>query len=107
MTKVYCFGNEHIQNDKLAKEVAGKLNVPGIEFVMCDSVDEIFDAKGTIYIMDVVKGLKEPTIIKGTDHFKLCPKISCHDFDLSYFLKLLQKMGKINDVVIIGLPMLD
>lgn len=102
--KVYCFGNEFLENDKLAKELADKLKVPGIEFIKCDSVDTLFDVKGTLYIMDVVRGLKEVTIIKDVDKLKSGKKLTCHDFDLGYFLQLMKKLGKIQEVVIIGLP---
>ncbi|MFA5142157.1 MAG: hypothetical protein WC471_04270 [Candidatus Woesearchaeota archaeon] len=105
MITVYCFGNEYISNDKLAKEIAGKLSVPDVEFVLCDGIEDIFEVQGTIYIMDVVKNLREVTILHGMEYFKVNPSVSCHDFDLGYFLKLFQKMGRIGDVVVIGLPM--
>ncbi len=105
--KVYCFGNEFMKNDALAKELADKLKVPGVEFVKCDNVEMLFEEKGTIYIMDVVKELKEITIITDLDKFKVGETLTCHDFDLGYFLKLMQKMGSIQEVVIIGLPQID
>ncbi len=105
--KIYCFGNEYIENDKLAKELADKLNIKGIEFIKCNKIEDILNEKGTIYIMDVVKGIKEPTIIRDINQLKNRKTLSCHDFDLNFFLKLLKGLNKIQKVIIIGLPMED
>ena len=103
--KIYCFGNEYIKNDKLAKELGDNLKIPNIEFIKCDKIEQILEEKGIIYIMDVVKGLKKPTIITNIDMLKNRSTISCHDFDLQFFLKLMKGLDKINEVIIIGLPM--
>lgn len=102
---IYCFGNEYIKNDKLAKEIADKIKIPNINFIKCNKIEDILDEKGTIYILDVMKGINEITIIKDPDQLYIGKKVSCHDFDLGFFLKLLKKLNKIQYVVIIALPM--
>ena len=103
--KVYCFGNEYIKEDALAIELASILKINDIEFIKCDSIEPILEEKGTIYIMDVVKGINEITLINDINLLKNRKCVSCHDFDLQFFLKLLKEMDRIKDVVIIGLPM--
>lgn len=103
--KIYCFGNEYIKDDKLAKELADKLKIPNIQFIKCNKIEDILEENGTIYIMDVVKGIKEPTIITDINQLVNRTTISCHDFDLQFFLKLLKGLDRIDKVVIIGLPM--
>lgn len=104
-TRIYCFGNQYIKEDSLALTLANKLNIPNVEFIKCESIEPILEAKGTIYILDQVKGIKEITLITDIDKLKNRKCVSCHDFDLQFFLKLLKKLDRIKEVIIIGLPM--
>ena len=103
--KVYCFGNEFLENDSLAKEIADEISVSGVEFVKCESPEEIFSEKGQIVILDVVEGISEAILIEDIDQLKDNKIISLHDFDLSFFLKLKKEIGEIKKIKIIGIPM--
>lgn len=99
-----CFGNEFLKEDSLAKEIVGEL---GIEAVLCNSVDDVLGYPKTtrIYILDVVKNISKVTVIKRVDQLKIGKIASLHDFDLSYFLKLLEATGSLPEITIIGIPM--
>ncbi len=105
MITVLCFGNEAIKEDMLAKEIADELEIDGIKFVKCSSVDDLLSYSGNVYIMDVAKGLKEVTLIEDIRKLESNKLISLHDFDLGFFLKLMNEIGKIKNVKIIGIPM--
>jgi len=105
--KIYCFGNQYVEQDSLALKLADILKIPNIELIKCQTIEPILDADSPLYIMDQVKDIKEITIITDVNKLKNRNTISCHDFDLQFFLKLLTKMNKIKEVVIIGLPMQD
>ena len=101
--KVFCFGNEFVKEDSLAKRIADELKIEGVEFVKCESTAEFIRQEGKI-ILDVVAGLEEPRMLNVDDLVepKMC---SLHDFDLGYELKLLKEMGELGEVKIIGIPM--
>ncbi|MBW3011051.1 hypothetical protein KY326_02440 [Candidatus Woesearchaeota archaeon] len=103
--KVYCFGNEFIKKDSLAKQIADELKVKGFEFVKCTSPDELEIESDTLVIMDVVKGTKNIVLITDVDQLKEHNPCSCHDLDLGYHLKLFQELGMLKKLYIIGLPM--
>jgi Ni,Fe-hydrogenase maturation factor len=104
--KIYCFGNEFLENDSLAKKIADDIKIEGVEFIKCSSPEEIFqEPEKEILIMDVAKGIGEPILIEDVDQLKNNNIVSLHDFDLAFFLKLMKKIGKLKKVKIIGIPM--
>lgn len=103
MKQVYCFGNEFVEGDSLAKQIADKLKIEGFEFIKCDSPDILLDKKD-ILIMDVVKGIKKPIVIEDINQLKEKRLCSLHDFDLGFFLQLLNEIGKLGKIKIIGIP---
>ena len=102
--KVYCFGNEFVKDDALAKEIVNDISLPNVQFIKTDRPEVILEEKDKIVILDVVKGIKELTIITDIDSLKDRNIVSLHDFDLGFFLKLMKTAGTIKDVHIIGLP---
>lgn len=103
--KVYCFGNEFVKEDSLAKRISDELKVEGFEFVKCNLPDELEIESETLVIMDVVKGSKNVMMITDADQLKQDNTCSCHDLDLGYYLKLFQELGMLKKLYIIGLPM--
>ena len=65
--KIYCFGNEFIKQDSLAKKLADEIKIKDVELVKCDSLEGI---NGDIVILDVVKGIKDVMIIDGMEKIK-------------------------------------
>lgn len=111
--KIFVFGNCDHEKDKIAFEVMEKLrNSPNlslskrginVEFVVVKPNEDL-PFNGDVVIMDGVWGLEKVELITDIDKFSLGPKNSVHDFDLSFQLKYLKKLGKIKSVKIIGLP---
>ena len=104
MLQVFAFGNEYVQGDEVAKEIAKNLKFDKIEFILAESPNEILKAKEEILILDVVKGLKQVSIIDEIDDLVLDKSLTCHDLDLGFYLKLLKESAKISSAKIIGIP---
>ena len=103
--KIYCFGNEFVEEDSLAKRIVDELEIGDVEFVKCDNPDNILDEEETIVILDVVKDIDEVILIDDVEQLETDNIYSLHDFDLAYFLKLMKRTGDINELKIIGIPM--
>lgn len=108
--KVYVFGNEDVEFDRsaidLAKDLGGKIE--GLDFIYVKPNEDLpFAGENKVFIMDVVEGIKDVEIIENADleNISLMGKTSAHDFDLGFQLRYLKKIGKIGEVTIIGLPM--
>src|SRR3989338_3525821 len=108
--KVYIFGNEDLADDNRSFEVAKKLrgNLTDIEFVKIKPNEDLpFVEEKRVVIMDTVQGIKKVEVLgnQDLDKLSLSPRASVHDFDLGFQLKYLEKLGKLGEVIIIGLPM--
>ena len=103
--KVYCFGNEFLKEDSLAKEIADSISIEGVEFVKCSDSSEIFLQEKEIVILDVVEGISEVVVFDDIDKLKDNSIVTLHDFDLGFFLKLMKGIDQIGKVRIIGVPM--
>jgi Ni,Fe-hydrogenase maturation factor len=106
---VYVFGNKYVAEDKGAIEVAGELEgtIEGISFVFVNpNEDAPFVNERHVVILDTVQGLKDVALVKGDqiDRLTLSPRGSVHDFDLTFQLRYLKKLGKLGDVTLIGIP---
>lgn len=104
MITVLCFGNEFVKEDALAKKIVDQIKLKNIKFVKCINNEDILKySKKNIVILDVVKNIKKTKLLKIKDlkENKLC---SCHDFDVSTYLQLLETTGQIKEVKIIGIP---
>jgi len=107
--RVLVFGNPLLPEDSLPLKLLPKLRkkFPKTDFVESDPEElEHESAKGQLIIMDTVKGIKKVTVLteKDIDRFELTGKCSVHDFDLSWTLRILRKMGLVSEVRIIGVP---
>jgi Ni,Fe-hydrogenase maturation factor len=109
MKKVLVFGNELVKSDSLALVVAREISQSGklkdVEFKELDAVEEIQNEGKDLVILDVVQGIKKLTIITDFDQLKNSQIYTLHDFDLGMNLKLLKKLGYIETIRIIGIPM--
>jgi Ni,Fe-hydrogenase maturation factor len=106
---VYVFGNKYVAEDKGAIEVAGELEgtIEGISFVFVNpNEDAPLVNERHVVILDTVQGLKDVALVKGDqiDRLTLSPRGSVHDFDLTFQLRYLKKLGKLGDVTLIGIP---
>jgi Ni,Fe-hydrogenase maturation factor len=99
--KILVLGNEFIQEDSLAKEIAKELSNQNKIINIKDSfqfLDEIQDKKKEIIVIDVVQGLNQVKTLEVSDlgESKI---LTAHDMDASFFLQLLNP-----DIKIIGIP---
>ena len=110
MKEVLCFGNEFVKEDAMAKRLADVLEKDGVRFMKCDKVEDVLAWSEShpgeeLIILDVVKGISNPIEIEDLSMIKTTDSVTLHDFDLAFFLKLLDATGQIGKVRIIGLPM--
>ncbi|KKU47667.1 hypothetical protein A3H10_03140 [Candidatus Uhrbacteria bacterium RIFCSPLOWO2_12_FULL_46_10] len=108
--KVYIFGNEDLNDDNRAFKVAEKLTADfdNVEFIKVKPNEDLpFAEEKHLIIMDAVQGIENVEELSGQDldRLALSPRASVHDFDLGFQLKYLKKLGKLGEVIIIGLPM--
>tara|TARA_Y100000310_G_scaffold322705_1_gene382050 strand:+ start:1436 stop:1804 length:369 start_codon:yes stop_codon:yes gene_type:complete len=105
MTTVLCFGNEFIKEDSLAKELADEIKIKNTTFIKCNSLNEIIECKDkNLFILDVIENITKVIQIKDINQLKENKLCTLHDFDLSFFLKLMKTLGEIKDINIIGIP---
>ena len=103
-TLIFCFGNEIVKEDSLAKELADEMSVEGFKFIKLSRPEQLLEEKGHLYLLDVVKGINKVTLL-GIEDLSEKKVNTLHDFDLHFFLQLMKNMGTLKEVTIIGLPM--
>ena len=105
MKTILAFGNPLVKEDSLAIEIAKDLQIPGYEFKICSSINDLLNFKGSeLIILDVIENIKKTALIKNIVEIKLNKSVTAHDFDLAFNLKLMKSLGKINKIKIIGIP---
>lgn len=108
MTKItiYIFGNPLLPFDNLPIKLAPKLKkrFPKIDFIIQDPNENLKPKNKELIIIDTVLDIKKVTVINGIDKIQLDKIYSAHDFDLSFNLKLLQKIGELEKVAIFAVP---
>jgi len=102
--KILVFGNALVDKDSLALIVARELHSERFEFVECDSAENIEQFGKDLLILDVAEGITSVGIITDISKLETFHAYSLHDFDLTMTLKLMKKIGKINSVRIIAIP---
>ena len=106
---VYVFGNEYVPKDKRAIQVARELEdeVEGIAFIFVRPNEDVpFVDEPRVVILDTVAGIQDVAVVEGDaiDGLLLSPRGSVHDFDLTFQLRYLKKLGKLGEVTVIGIP---
>lgn len=105
--KILVFGNPNVDCDNIALRVAGQLqknNGHAFDFEIVESPDGLEKYGKNLLIMDSVQGLERVELLHGLNSIRLAPRITTHDFDLAFNLKLLEKTGKIDKISIIAVP---
>src|SRR5215204_4217008 len=106
---IYIFGNEYVEADKRALEVARELEdtVESISFVFVKPNEDVpFVNERHVVILDTVQGIQDVALVEGdrVNGLILSPRASVHDFDLAFQLRYLKKLNKLGEVTIIGIP---
>lgn len=102
---IFIFGNPDVDIDSLPIRILPSLQkqLPDIEFVLKDPNEE-WDIPGKLTIIDTVVGIDEVQVFDSLDVFQNSPRFTLHGFDALMNLKLLQKLGKLKKIKIIGVP---
>jgi hypothetical protein len=105
MRSIYVFGNPDIEMDAVAPSLLSELRTlfPDEEFVFRDP-NEDWDIPEDLIVLDTVVGIHAVTLFEGLENFAAAPHVSVHDFDAYANLRLLEKLGKVTRVRIIGIP---
>lgn len=112
MRTIYVFGNEYLEDDAFATDVAKEIVKSGgkklkvkLDVKLCAHPEILLDAKeDELLILDVVNNLKKPILITDISQLKSRKLISFHDFDVGFVLQLMESLGTDKKVKIIGIP---
>ena len=103
MKTVYVYGNSFVEEDAMALQVGRTLK--GVNIVHLTMPEQLFDLKEKkVTILDVVANITDPLIIQDISQLDAPHLVSLHDFDLGFYLLLMQKMGINKHIKIIGIP---
>ena len=104
---IYIFGNPLLDFDNLPLKLVLKLRkiFPEIDFLIADPTENLKLHHKEFIIIDTIEGIKKVALVNDLDTIKTEKIYSLHDFDLGFNLKLLQKIGKLSKIKIIGVPM--
>lgn len=102
--KIYVFGNPLVKEDNLALSVAERLEKDflDVEFVHQDPNEEI--KEDNLIILDVAEGIDKVMIIDDINKLDVGKRVSLHDFDIAFSLKLMKKIGLVKKIKIIAIP---
>ena len=108
--KLLIFGNPVYEPDSLALQVGTILSDEyetehlGTPFDLLDRLDkEPAFLKGMV-ILDTAFGIPEPVLLKDLSKVKHVRFGSLHDFDMAFFLKMLESIGKVVPPPILAIP---
>lgn len=100
---VYVFGNPDLPEDSLPIRLVPRLRkkFPNATFEIKDPNEE-WDAPEKLVVIDTVVGVDRVKVFDSLEPFEKSPRVSAHDFDALTQLRLLQKLGKLQTVTVIG-----
>ncbi|MFH1631630.1 MAG: hypothetical protein ABIA47_01210 [bacterium] len=102
---IFVFGNPDVEIDSLPLKILPELKtaLPNIKFEVHDPNEE-WDIPDDFIVIDTVLGIDDVTVFDDLEAFAAAPRVSLHDFDALANLRLMQKLGKLNKIKIIGIP---
>ncbi|MFH1664189.1 MAG: hypothetical protein ABH986_05285 [archaeon] len=105
--KILVFGNILVEKDSVPIKILPELRkeFPLIDFMEFDPSENLEKQGKKLVIIDCVQGIKECKRIEGTEKIVSEKVFSLHDFDLGFNLKLLEKTGLLEEVIVFGVPM--
>lgn len=110
--KVSVFGNPDLKEDNLVVKMVPELRrrLIEIEFVVEDPSEGLkppSDKAGPCQwvILDVAVGIDKIRVFEDLSKLTTERKSSLHDYDVSMELKLLKKLGKVDRLKIVAIPM--
>ena len=103
MFTVLVFGNPYLKEDTLALRIANSLHLEGVRFKISENVNDLL-AEDYQAIMDVAYGVPRVVLLEDLDKLREHRLLSLHDYDVTFFLKLMKAMGRLGQVKIIAIP---
>jgi hypothetical protein len=102
---IFVFGNPDLPADSLPIRILPRLRkgFPTIDFRVVDPNEELEPA-AQITVIDTVEGINDVRLFDGLESFVSAPRGGVHDFDALAGLKMLQKLGQIRKISVIGIP---
>ena len=102
---IYYAGNELLEDDSMPFEILPKLKdkFPDISFIHHDPSENLKPEK-LLIIIDTAINTDKVVLIRKAEMLEQHDLYSPHDWDLAFNLKLLIRLGEIDDFVIIALP---
>ena len=102
---IFIFGNQELDIDSLPLKILPGLRqlFLSINFEAKDSNEE-WSVPEKMIVIDTVVGLKKVTVFEDFDSFDSAPRLTMHDFDALANLRYLKKLGKLKEIMIIGVP---
>lgn len=102
---VYVFGNPDLPQDALPIRILDQLRqrFPNVHFEEKDPNEE-WALPEHLIVVDTVHGIENVTVFNGLESFTSSPRVSMHDFDALTQLRFMQKLGKLGEVTVIGIP---
>jgi|SRR3989338_4506554 len=103
--RIYAFGNPLVQKDSMPLLYIKKLrsDFPNVEFREIDPTEDI-PKERNIFILDTAVNAQKVQIITDIEKLESNKAYSLHDFDLAFNLKLMKKIGFLENVTIIAIP---
>lgn len=103
--KVYVFGNLDLKEDSLPLRILPDLKreLPSVDFEEKDP-NEDWDIPKEFVVIDTVVGIDKVVTFSSLEDFSRSGRLTVHDFDAFSNMILLQKLGKLKKIKIIGLP---
>lgn len=104
--KIFVFGNQKVKTDSVPLKILPKLKeqFPQIKFIVKDPTEVINHQEDEWWILDTVQGVNNVTIIDDPSVFANQSSLSVHDYDLTFEIKLLLKLGKLKKIKIVAIP---
>lgn len=104
--RVSVFGNSLVDKDSISIRILPKLRerFPDLDFLIEDPTETLKPPDDEWWIIDAAEGINEVMLIEDISKINPTKSLSVHDYDLSFDLFLLSKLGKLPEVNIIAVP---
>ena len=105
MKTIIVFGNPDLPMDSLPLRIVPELakRVQKTTFLILDPNEE-WPNIDDFTVIDTVRGIDKVTVFNELKQFVSAPRLTMHDFDALTYLRYLEKLGKVKNVKIIGVP---
>ncbi len=103
---IHVFGNPLLDFDNLPIKLLPELKkeFPKFNFIHLDPNENIKPINKELIIIDTVINIDKVKIFDDIDSIELNNIYTAHDLDLGFNIKLLQKINKLDKIIIFGIP---